>query len=67
MRGIDGLNEQKRGTFYRKRDAFLHFHEHGDDIYADVQLDGDQFERVRVTTKTEQRRSWRAFAAPPAA
>ncbi len=55
LRGIDGLNEPKLGTFYRKRNAFLHFHEHGDDLFADVKLDGVQFERVRVTTKTEQR------------
>ncbi len=54
LRTVAGLVERKRGTFYRKSRAFLHFHEHGDDIYADVRLDGDAFDRRRVTTKAEQ-------------
>jgi hypothetical protein len=54
LRTVAGLVERKRGTFYRKSRAFLHFHEHGDDIYADVRLDGDDFDRRRVTTKAEQ-------------
>ena len=32
--------EKSPGVFYRSRRAFLHFHEDGDDIYADVRLDG---------------------------
>ena len=55
LRTIDGLSERKRGVFYRKSKAFLHFHEDGDDVYADVRLDGIDFARRRVTTKTEQR------------
>ena len=36
--------------------AFLHFHEDGErDMYADVKLHGPEFERMRVTTKAEQR------------
>jgi hypothetical protein len=54
LRTVAGLVERKRGTFYRNSRAFLHFHEHGDDIYADVRLDGDAFDRRRVTTKAEQ-------------
>jgi hypothetical protein len=54
LRTVAGLVERKRGTFYRKSRAFLHFHEQGDDIYADVRLDGDDFDRRRVTTKAEQ-------------
>ena len=55
VRNVDGLTEKKPGTFYKKSSGFLHFHEHGDDIYADVKLTGSTFERRRVTTKTEQR------------
>ena len=54
LRTVTGIVERKRGTFYRKSRAFLHFHEDGDDIYADVRLDGDAFDRQRVTTKAEQ-------------
>jgi hypothetical protein len=56
LRGIDGMVERKRGNFSRKSRAFLHFHEDGDDVYADVRFAGDDFERIRVTTATEQRR-----------
>lgn len=55
VRKVDGLTEKKPGTFYKKSSGFLHFHEHGADIYADVKLDGVAFERRRVTTKAEQR------------
>jgi hypothetical protein len=54
LRAIDGLTERKRGVFYRRSHAFLHFHEHADEVYADAKLDGRAFERFRVTTKTEQ-------------
>jgi hypothetical protein len=56
LRGVDGLVERNRGVFYRRSRAFLHFHEDGDDIYADVRFEGDDFERLRVTTSAEQRR-----------
>jgi hypothetical protein len=56
LRTIDGLVERSRGVFYRRSRAFLHFHEHGDDeVYADVRFDGDDFTRLRATTKAEQR------------
>jgi hypothetical protein len=55
LRELDALTEKKRGVFYRGSRAFLHFHEDGDDdCYADVKLDGMMFERLRVTTKSEQ-------------
>jgi len=56
LRAIDGLTEKSPGSFYRRSRGFLHFHVHGDDMYADVKLTGDEFERVRVTTKAEQRK-----------
>jgi hypothetical protein len=54
LRRVDGLQERSPGIFYVRSRAFLHFHEDGDDVYADVRLDGDDFERRRVTTRTEQ-------------
>jgi hypothetical protein len=56
LRTVDGLIERKRGNFVYRSRAFLHFHEDGDDFYADVRLDGGDFERRRVTTAAEQRR-----------
>jgi hypothetical protein len=56
VRALDGLVEKTRGHFYRGSRGCLHFHEDGDDLYADVRIDTDDFERVRVTTKAEQRR-----------
>jgi len=55
LRPIDGLTEKSRGVFYRGSKACLHFHADGDDTYADVRLDTDDFERTRATTKAEQR------------
>jgi len=55
LRGVGGLVEKQRGTFYRRGRACLHFHADGDDTYADVRLEGDEFERRRATTRAEQR------------
>jgi hypothetical protein len=54
LRALDGLVERTPGAFYRKSKGFLHFHIDGDDVYADAKLRGDDFDRVRVTTKREQ-------------
>jgi len=54
LRSVDGLVERSPGVFYVRSRAFLHFHEDGDDVYADVRLDGDGFDRMRVTTKRER-------------
>jgi hypothetical protein len=55
IRAIGVLKEKKQGTFYKGSSGFLHFHVDGDDIYADVKLDGHTFERMRSTTQAEQR------------
>jgi hypothetical protein len=60
LRTFDGIVERKRGVFYRRSRAFLHFHEDGNDVYADVRLYGDDFERIRVTAAAEQDRLVRA-------
>jgi len=36
LRKIEGLTEKKRGVFYRKASAFVHFHEDTDELFADV-------------------------------
>ncbi|MFI5315019.1 MAG: hypothetical protein ACHQ6T_04925 [Myxococcota bacterium] len=47
------LNERKRGIFYCKSSALLHFHEDPAGMFADLKIDGD-FERFRVATRAEQ-------------
>jgi hypothetical protein len=54
LRAVDGLVERSPGVFYRRSRAFLHFHEDGPDVYADVRLSGADFDRMRVSTKREQ-------------
>jgi hypothetical protein len=53
LRGFPQLRERKRGYFSRGSRAFLHFHEDGGDLYADVRLDAE-FERMRVTSDGER-------------
>jgi hypothetical protein len=55
LRELDGLTERKPGTFYRRSNAFLHFHVDAAGLFADLKVDGE-FQRFRVTTKAEQRR-----------
>ena len=56
LRRVDGLVEKTRGVFYRGSRAFLHFHEDPTGLYADVRLDGAEFERMRVSTKAARQR-----------
>jgi hypothetical protein len=53
LRGIPGLRERTRGYFSRGSRAFLHFHEDGGNLYADVKLDS-KFQRMKVSSGTEQ-------------
>jgi hypothetical protein len=55
LRGYPELREKKRGAFYRGSRAFLHFHEDPAGLFADVRLAGDDFTRLRVSTRPEQR------------
>jgi len=56
LRATDALTEKSPGVFYRRSKAFLHFHADPQGTYADVRIEPDaDFERVRVTTKAEQR------------
>lgn len=53
VRAHAALQERKRGTFYWKSSAFLHFHEDPEGMFADLKLRGD-FQRFRVSTRKEQ-------------
>jgi hypothetical protein len=48
-----GLKEKARGTFYRGSRAFLHFHEHGQELFADVRFQ-EEFERLPATTENDR-------------
>ena len=53
LREVPGIKEKKPDTFYRKSKALVHFHEGGEDLFADVRT-AEEWERIRVTTKPEQ-------------
>jgi hypothetical protein len=54
LRAYRALKEKSRGVFYRSGRAFLHFHEHGSALFADVRFD-DEFERLCVTSAAERK------------
>jgi hypothetical protein len=49
IRELPGLAEKARGVFYRKSRAFLHFHEDPKGLFADIRIEGEDFERIDVT------------------
>ena len=53
LRKIGALKEKSRGVFYIGGQAFLHFHEHGDEVFADLRT-GDDFERLPATKVAER-------------
>jgi hypothetical protein len=59
LRKRAGLKEKKRGVFYRKSRAFLHFHEDPAGLFADVRLSGPDFDRLPVRSRAE----WRSLLA----
>ncbi len=62
LRSLPGLKEKKTGIFYRKSKAFLHFHEDKGKLFADVRLDGSEFERWPSSTKSDQIRLFNSVA-----
>jgi hypothetical protein len=48
------LKEKSRGAFYRGGRGFLHFHEHGEALFADLKT-GGEFERFPATTAAERK------------
>lgn len=54
IRRLPGLQERKPGTFYRRGQAFLHFHEDPAGLFADAKLGGTTFERLSVQTADQR-------------
>lgn len=64
LRGLGGMVEKKRGVFYRKSQAFLHFHEDPKGLFADLRAAGSSdFERFDVTGWEGRQRLLDATAA----
>lgn len=61
IRRHEGLREAKRGIFYRKSSAFLHFHEDPAGMFADLKV-GDDYQRFAVNTAGERRTLLRRIA-----
>ncbi len=61
IRRYDGLKEPKRGVFYRKSSAFLHFHEDPAGFFADLKIDGE-YQRFPVHSAAERRGLLRRIA-----
>ena len=53
LRKLDGLTERKRGIFYRRGQAFIHFHEDPSGFFADLRT-GAGWLRLPATTAHEQ-------------
>ena len=57
LREIKGLKEKQPGIFYARNDAFLHFHDEGGALHADLKkAGGSGFDRYPLATPAEQRR-----------
>lgn len=57
LRALPGPVEKKRGVFYLKSKAFLHFHEDPAGLFADVRdAAGKDFERIDVTLEAGRAR-----------
>lgn len=56
LRALPGLTETSRGVFYRKGNAFLHFHEDPRGLFSDLrEAGGADFERFDVTAPSGRR------------
>ena len=57
LRALPGPIEKKRGVFYLKSKAFLHFHEDPAGLFADVRdAAGKDFERIDETLEAGRAR-----------
>jgi hypothetical protein len=62
IRGHAGLKEKKRGTFYHRSAAVLHFHEDSAGLFADVKIGAD-WQRYAVNTAPERKALLRRVSA----
>lgn len=53
LRRLEGVRERKRGVFYRKSAAFIHFHEDPAGIFADLR-GTDGWIRLSVNSPVER-------------
>ena len=53
IRKHESLTEKKYGVFYRRSEAFLHFHEAPAGLFADLKVSG-AWRRFPVNTREEQ-------------
>jgi hypothetical protein len=53
LRTIETLKERSRGIFYQSGRAFLHFHEHGSELFADMRI-AEDFQRFPATSPTQR-------------
>jgi hypothetical protein len=57
LREIKGVQETKPGIFYARRDAFIHFHDEGGLLFADLKKPGGSgFDRYPLDTPAQQRK-----------
>lgn len=57
LREIKGVQETKPGIFYARRDAFIHFHDEGGVLHADLKKPGGSgFDRYPLDTPAQQRK-----------
>jgi hypothetical protein len=56
LRRLEGIRERKRGVFYRRSSAFIHFHEDPAGMFADVRRGDGEWLRLPVNTSSERRR-----------
>jgi hypothetical protein len=52
VRAVDGMVERRRGVFYRKSSALLHFHEDPAGLFADLKRGAD-WSRFPVNTRAQ--------------
>ncbi len=57
LRDIKGVREERPGIFYARRDAFVHFHEDANGLFADLKKPGGSgFDRYPLATPAQQRK-----------
>ena len=55
IRATGALREKRRGVFYLKSRAWLHFHEDPAGIFADIRAaDGEAFDRMKLDAAAER-------------
>jgi hypothetical protein len=57
LREIKGVQETRPGIFHARRDAFIHFHDEGGALFADLKKPGGSgFDRYPLETPAQQRK-----------